>query len=235
MIEAKTLKPRRKPSQSRAWMTAGAIQDAFLINLVENGYERVSMRNIADVAGVGLGTLYLYFPNKESIAAVTLRSWLRNLAKEIGVAVENSSDGSLRDMTDAVTTTYIASIYQHSEQWRVLLFVERRITERAVYQDMFQHFVGKLAAGFAQAKGLAPSADVQHLAFLAFSIMNAMVRETLQVLDVLPERETLTRAIQGAVWGGIAAMLGTSNPATAEIRPLRRHLTVRQPPPNAPR
>ena len=73
-----TVKPRRKPSQSRAWMTTGAIQDAFVLLLVERGYEKVSMREIAGVAGVGLGTLYLYFPGKDSIAAVTVRSRLRN-------------------------------------------------------------------------------------------------------------------------------------------------------------
>lgn len=217
----KSLKPRRKPSQSRAWMTTGAIQDAFLISLVENGYDRVSMRDIANLAGVGLGTLYLYFPNKESIAAVTLRGWLRNLAREIGAAVEDAGTDTLRGMADAMVAADIANVYEKAEQWRVLLFLERRITQRGVYQEMFQHFVGKLAAGFAQAGDLPPSIDPQHLAFLAFSIMNSTVRDTLQVLDELPEQDLLTRAVQSAVWGGMAAMLGTGATG-ADVRALRR-------------
>ena len=81
-----TVKPRRKPSQSRAWMTSSAIQDAFVLLLVERGYEKVSMREIAGVAGVGLGTLYEYFPGKDSIAAVTVRSWMRRQAAAVAAA-----------------------------------------------------------------------------------------------------------------------------------------------------
>lgn len=217
-----SLKPRRKPSQSRAWMTTGAIQEAFLVNLVEKGYDRVSMRDIANVAGVGLGTVYLYFPNKESIAAVTLRSWLRRLASEIGAAVEGVQDGSLRDMSGAMVQADIASMYKNPEQWRALLFLERRITERAVHQEMFHHFVGKLADGFARARDLPPTVNPQHLAFLAFSVMHGTVLDALQVLDVLPDREMLARTVQGAVWGGMAVLIALSADASGEVRPLRR-------------
>ena len=46
-----TVKPRRKPSQSRARMTYAAIQDAFFLVLLEKGYEKTSMRDISNVAG----------------------------------------------------------------------------------------------------------------------------------------------------------------------------------------
>lgn len=219
---SKSLKPRRKPSQSRAWMTTGAIQEAFLLNLVEKGYERVSMRDVANVAGVALGTLYLYFPNKESIAAVTLRNWLKTLANEIGDALDATSDATLREMADAMVEADLANVYASPEQWRVLLFLERRITERAVYQEMYQHFVGKVANKFAQATDLPPAVDPQHLAFLAFSTLNAVTRDALQGLDVLPDRSTFTRAIQGAVGGGIAAMLEMAKPGASDVRPMRR-------------
>lgn len=203
----KALKPRRKPSQSRAWMTSGAIQDAFLISLVEAGYERVSMRDIANVAGVGLGTLYLYFPNKESIAAVTLRKWLRTLAREIAEAVADEAHATLDAKADAMVEADLANVYAHPEQWRVLLILERRVTERGVYQEMYRHFVGQIAQGFAQATDLPADQDPQHLAFIAFSVMNATVRDALLVLDALPERELLTRALQGAVRGGLDSVL----------------------------
>ncbi|WP_423460256.1 TetR/AcrR family transcriptional regulator [Ottowia sp. VDI28] len=218
----KSIKPRRKPSQSRAWMTASAIQDAFLISLVENGYERVSMRDIANVAGVGLGTLYLYFPNKESIAAVTLRGWLRSLASDIEAAVGAVAGQTLRGMADAMVAADLERMYQAPEQWRVLLLLERRITEPAVYQEMFQYFVGKLADGFSAAEDLPPDVDPRPLAFVAFSTMNGIIRDTMQVLDVMPDRDMLLRVVQGAVWGSIASMLGHENTVSAQVRPLRR-------------
>ncbi|MGE4340092.1 MAG: TetR/AcrR family transcriptional regulator, partial [Pigmentiphaga sp.] len=98
----KPIKPRRRPSQSRARITSTAIQEAFVICLVESGYERVTMREIASVAGVGLGTLYLYFPNKESIAAVTIRSSLRALARQIEDALNDGRRQTIREMADAM-------------------------------------------------------------------------------------------------------------------------------------
>ena len=214
----KALKPRRKPSQSRAWMTSGAIQDAFLISLVESGYERVSMRDIANVAGVGLGTLYLYFPNKESIAAVTLRKWLRTLARELAEAVADDDHATLHAKADAMVQAHLTSVYEHPEQWRVLLILERRVTERGVYQEMYRHFVAQVALGFARATDLKPAHAPQHLAFLAFSVMNATARDALLVLDALPERDTLTRALQGAVRGSLASLLAPQEQgATAAV------------------
>lgn len=217
----KSIKPRRKPSQSRAWMTAGAIQDAFVLSLVEQGYDRVSMRDIANVAGVGLGTLYLYFPNKESIAAVTLRRRLRTLSQEIAAAVAEEGCTTLRAKADAMVDANIAQMYENPEQWRVLLLLERRITAPAVYQEMFLHFVGRMADAFAQAEDLPADVDPHLLAFMAFSIMNGTVRDTLQVLDALPERQLLLRTVQSAVWGGMAPQLGAAS-AAGDVRALRR-------------
>lgn len=223
----KSIKPRRKPSQSRAWMTSGAIQDAFVISLVEHGYDRVSMRDIANVAGVALGTLYLYFPNKESIAAVTVRGWLRNLARDIDAAVNAEGVTSLRAKADAMVAADLDSMYGTPEQWRALLVLERRITAPAVYQELFQHFVGKVADSFAAADDLPPNVDAVRLAFLAFSTLHGTVGATMQVLDALPRKELVLPAVQGAVWGGMAALLGQDSPASAKVRPLR--------PPSEPR
>jgi AcrR family transcriptional regulator len=213
----KSIKPRRKPSQSRAWMTTGAIQDAFLLSLVEKGYDRVSMRDIANVAGVGLGTLYLYFPNKESIAAVTVRTWLRSLVREIDLAINAEGVTSLHAKTDAMVAADLECMYGSPEQWRVLLLLERRITEPAVYQEMFQYFVGRIADGFAAADDLPPHMDASHLAFLALTTMNGIVRDTMQVFDQLPNREQLLREVQCAVWGGITATLVGQNHLDAAI------------------
>ena len=101
------VKPRRKPLQSRAWMTTGAIQDAFVLLLVERGYEKVSMRDIAGVAGVGLGTLYLYFPGKDSIAAVTVRSWMRRQAAILAQAAEAPAPRTIEQTIRAMVAAHV--------------------------------------------------------------------------------------------------------------------------------
>lgn len=47
----------------------GAILDATVIVLRKHGYEDCTTRLVAQVAGVGIGSLYEYFPNKEALIA----------------------------------------------------------------------------------------------------------------------------------------------------------------------
>lgn len=61
--------PRRKPRQTRAKMTADAILEAAAILFARDGFDATNTTRIAALAGVSVGSLYEYFPNKESLAA----------------------------------------------------------------------------------------------------------------------------------------------------------------------
>lgn len=57
----------RKPQQSRAKATVNAIIEASFIAVAERGMHATSTRHIAEIAGISVGSLYEYFPNKEAI------------------------------------------------------------------------------------------------------------------------------------------------------------------------
>ena len=59
---------RRKPRQSRAKLTQEALQDSFVRLLHERSANKIPIREITDLAGVGLGTFYEYFSKKEDLA-----------------------------------------------------------------------------------------------------------------------------------------------------------------------
>lgn len=61
--------PRRRPSQSRSRVLVDAIIQACRQILAQEGIERLTTNRIAEVAGVTIGSLYQYFPNKEAILA----------------------------------------------------------------------------------------------------------------------------------------------------------------------
>lgn len=64
-----TLEPRKIPRQGRSRATVDAILDACAEGLTSKGYEPLTTNAISERAGVSIGTLYEYFPNRESIAA----------------------------------------------------------------------------------------------------------------------------------------------------------------------
>ena len=67
MAEKNSLKPRKKPIQKRSKITVDAIYEAALQLFTQEGYSAITTDKIARRAGVSIGTLYQYFPNKESI------------------------------------------------------------------------------------------------------------------------------------------------------------------------
>src|SRR5258706_15921924 len=85
-------KPRKLPRQARSKATVDAIVEACARLLQGGDYAAVTTNHIAERAGVGIGTLYEFFPNKESIVAALAE---RRLAGLVAV-VQKSVEGALR-------------------------------------------------------------------------------------------------------------------------------------------
>jgi AcrR family transcriptional regulator len=64
-----TSKPasRRKPQQRRARQTVDAILEAVIRVLKREGFTALTTNRIAEVAGVSIGSVYQYFPDKRAI------------------------------------------------------------------------------------------------------------------------------------------------------------------------
>lgn len=78
---APALDLRKQASQQRSRATVDALVEATARVLVREGFERASTNRIAAEAGVSIGSLYQYFPTKESlVASVIERHKLEMLA-----------------------------------------------------------------------------------------------------------------------------------------------------------
>ena len=69
MARAVPTNPRKSASQQRSRATVQALLDATARVLTKEGYDRASTNRIAATAGVSVGSLYQYFPNKEALVA----------------------------------------------------------------------------------------------------------------------------------------------------------------------
>jgi AcrR family transcriptional regulator len=67
MARETKLKPRKKPRQQRSRRTVDAILEAAAQVFEAQGYARGTTDRIAQRAGVSVGSLYQYFPNKDAI------------------------------------------------------------------------------------------------------------------------------------------------------------------------
>lgn len=57
----------RKPQQARSIATVNAIIEAAFIAVAERGTAATTTRHVAEIAGVSVGSMYEYFPNKEAL------------------------------------------------------------------------------------------------------------------------------------------------------------------------
>jgi AcrR family transcriptional regulator len=89
-----TSSPRKSPSQDRSRQTVERILEAAARIFHEQGYAGATTNDIADEAGLSIGSLYQYFPNKDALlAALTKRhitTTTSSLADMIGKLPEDS-------------------------------------------------------------------------------------------------------------------------------------------------
>lgn len=67
-----TLEPRRRPTQARSARTFDLILETATLLLLEKGWDGFTTNALAERCGIGIQTLYRYFPNK--LAVVTALS-----------------------------------------------------------------------------------------------------------------------------------------------------------------
>ncbi len=70
------LTPRQEERRDRV------IQAALQLG-AEGGYDAVQMRDVAQRAGVALGTIYRYFSSKDHLLAAALAEWTRELNRQV--------------------------------------------------------------------------------------------------------------------------------------------------------
>lgn len=84
MTRTHTLEPRRTPVQGRSTATVEAIVEAAAQVFERHGYAAGTTNRIADRAGVSIGTLYQYYPNKDAILVALTERHLTEGAALLG-------------------------------------------------------------------------------------------------------------------------------------------------------
>jgi len=88
---------RKEPSQDRSSQLVAAILEAAIRVLAEQGAHRFTTARVAERAGVSVGSLYQYFPNKESILfRLQIEEWERTSAVLCAILADKTLSPSER-------------------------------------------------------------------------------------------------------------------------------------------
>jgi AcrR family transcriptional regulator len=99
--------PRKTPIQARSTVTVEAISEATIQVLLRHGAERLTTTRIAERAGVSVGTLYQYYPNKHSLLFAVLEHHLNKVAERVEAACESGCHKPLAEMTKEMVEAFV--------------------------------------------------------------------------------------------------------------------------------
>jgi AcrR family transcriptional regulator len=126
-----TLKARKAPGQARSQETVDVILEASARILESIGLRGFNTNAIAAQAGVSIGSLYQYFPNKDSIARALIGSFEKAFHDTVVKAVQDGKGKGLKPRLRLVVRALVSAHYYRPRLNRVLETEEERLGSEA--------------------------------------------------------------------------------------------------------
>ncbi|MGB3819514.1 MAG: TetR/AcrR family transcriptional regulator [Achromobacter pulmonis] len=214
--------PRKSPRQQRSQQTVDAILQATARVLAEHGYAGTNTNRIAETAGVSIGSLYQYFPNKNALIAALHDRHDQQMLALIDQVLDGNPAATLRERVAAIVAASLRAHLLEPALHRVLerefpLFDPPRDHSRAdqdIHRRM-RHLLELHRAEIAQP-------DRELATYVVLRIMESMVHAAALEPPAGFSAGQLEQAVVDAVMG----YLGMA-PARATARPARARKTAR--------
>lgn len=111
---------KRTPKQNRSHKTFDQVLDAVLYILKNGGHGQMTTNHIAKQAGISIGALYQYFPDKQSIFAALHDRHVQEVHQRL-TAIQDACKGlPFEDLLRAIVTDQIEMHLSDSEQYKLL-------------------------------------------------------------------------------------------------------------------
>src|SRR5215469_6925039 len=130
------LEPRRRPRQARAEATVEAIFQATIQVLLKDGARRLTTTRVAQRAGGSVGTMYQYFPHKQSLLYAVLQQHWNSVAASVEAASKRHQGKSIVTIANGLATAYVDAKVAHAEASRALYLVAAELDAADLLGDI---------------------------------------------------------------------------------------------------
>jgi AcrR family transcriptional regulator len=115
-----SLKPRKRPVQARSETTVAALFEASIQVLQAVGYRNFTTTRVAERAGVSIGTLYQYFPNRQALITSVIERYLDERISTIEQHCRELRAKTLDEIANGFVDAVIAAKWARIEVARAL-------------------------------------------------------------------------------------------------------------------
>lgn len=178
-------KPRKRPLQARSRETVEAILTAAARLLVKDGYDSTTTNKIAARAGVSIGSLYQYFPSKESIVAALVERHRDAMWAVISARLELHEGHSIRENVVSILEAIVEAKRLNPKLHRVFVEQVPRIGQLQTVFDVNQQIASMVTSVLrARPERIRPK-DLDLASYIA---VHSVLAVTHAVLVERPER-----------------------------------------------
>lgn len=178
---------RKSPRQGRAKVTVDAILEATERVLADKGLEATTTTEVADIAGVSVGTLYQYFPNKQALVAAVIEARLDGDLAAIDAAFERARGMSLRAGLLELARVQGQLYGGEPELYREMVAALAELERARRVEAIIEHTIAGLAELLALRRDEHDHGDPQLAAWLlvhnGVQMMRAAVRERPELVS----------------------------------------------------
>ena len=128
--------PRKSPVQARSTASVDAILEATVQVLLDAGKERLTTTRVASRAGVSVGTLYQYFPNKSALLQAALKRHLSAITDAVELVCKEQNGRTLRQMATALITAFLQAKMRDAKSSVALYSVSSDVDGAKIVQQM---------------------------------------------------------------------------------------------------
>ena len=193
------LSPRRKPSQERSRDRVERILDATASLLSEMAVDKITTAAIAERAGVPIGSVYQYFPNKLAVLAQLARRVMAEVDMKTASLI--AEDFGVLPWDQAIDRAIDATMQGYSEQpgYAQLLLSIRPTPEFGAITDESNERVAALLALHPALQALVPKERIELVSRSAIRAVNSLqdwalsVDDPEQANEIIGEMKTLLK------------------------------------------
>jgi len=143
----KSLDSQRKlPKQERSKAIVDAILEATVRILPKIGSQNVTTKKIAEFAGVSIGSLYQYFPNKESVLGGIMDMAAKSKTAEVQKRIDQIEGKSVKEATDMMVDLGLELFLKEKDKIREIYRQAPQLGRLPALMKLRQSVVDRLAS-----------------------------------------------------------------------------------------
>lgn len=112
----------RKPKQQRSKATVESIVEAGFLSIAKRGPANTTTRHIAETAGVGVGSLYEYFDNKDAIFDAMCQHFVADIVQLITPIVSELARMNIREAVRSLLQNF--QVFLNNDDGKYLRFIQ---------------------------------------------------------------------------------------------------------------